>query len=91
MVSTTRSAWAFAFGVRTGVRITRIPSDRRAASNDRLNFASRSRMRNRTGLLRASSPSAGFRACWAAQAESGRTVDGLRWIRRPPSSTSTRA
>src|SRR5665811_1246705 len=63
MVSITRSALALAFGAWIGVTITRAPSERTTASNDRLNFASWSRMRNRTGLVRASRPSARLRAC----------------------------
>jgi hypothetical protein len=90
MVSITRSAWAFAFGAPIGVRMTRILSERTTASNDRLNFASWSRMRNRTGLVRASSPRARLRACWVTQAESGCAVEGLTWIRRLPSSMNTR-
>ncbi|HMC02817.1 MAG TPA: hypothetical protein VKI23_01715, partial [Cellulomonadaceae bacterium] len=62
IVSITRSAWAFAFGARTGLRMTRIPSDRSTVSNGPVNFASRSRMRNRAGLVRASSPRARLRA-----------------------------
>jgi hypothetical protein len=89
-LSITRSAWAFAFGARTGVRITRIASNRTTVPNGPVNFASRSRTGNRTGLLRASSPSARLRACWVTQAESGCTVEGLTWIRRLPSSMNTR-
>src|SRR5664280_2899103 len=63
IVSITRSACALAFGAWIGVTITRAPSERTTASNDRLNFASWSRMRNRTGLVRASRPSARLRAC----------------------------
>jgi ABC-type sulfate transport system permease component len=47
IVSITRSAWALTFAARTGVRMTRIPSERGTVSNGPLNFASRSRMRNR--------------------------------------------
>ena len=60
-----------AFGARIGVRMTRIPSERSTVSNDQLNFVSRSRMRNRTGLARASRSSARLRACWVTHAESG--------------------
>lgn len=63
IVSITRSACAFAFGAWIGVRMTRIPSDRSTVSNGPVNFASRSRMRNRAGLVRASSPRARLRAC----------------------------
>jgi hypothetical protein len=41
-VRTQRSANAFAFGARTGVRITLIPSEQKTSSKARLNFASRS-------------------------------------------------
>jgi hypothetical protein len=71
IVSITRSAWAFALGAWIGVRITRAPSERRTVSNDQLNFVSRSRMRNRTGLARASRSSARLRACWVTHAEFG--------------------
>src|SRR5450759_2420421 len=54
IVSITRSEWALAFGTWKGVTITRARSERTTSSNDRLNFVSRSRMRNRTGLARAS-------------------------------------
>ncbi len=40
------------------------------SSNDRLNFVSRSRMRNRIAVGRSSSSRARFRACWVTQAES---------------------
>jgi hypothetical protein len=79
-----------AFGARIGVRITRIPSERSTSSNDQLNFVSRSRMRNRAGVVRASSPSARLRACWVTHVESGCAVEGLTWIRRLPSSMNTR-
>src|SRR5450756_1736045 len=90
IVSITRSACALAFGARIGVRMTRIPSERSTASNDRLYLESRSRMRNRTGLVRASSPRARLRACWVTHVESGCAVALLRWIRRLPSSMNTR-
>jgi hypothetical protein len=70
--------------------MTRIPSERRTASNDRLNFVSRSRMRNRTTGERPSSAMARFRACWVTHAESGCAVEELTWIRRLPSSMNTR-
>lgn len=47
----------------TGVRMTRIPSERSTVSNGPVNFASRSRMRKRTRLTRASRSRARFRAC----------------------------
>ena len=90
IVSITRSACALALGARKGVRITRIPSERSTVSNGRQNFVSRSRMKNRTGLVRASSPRARLRACWVTHVESGCAVALLRWIRRLPSSMNTR-
>ncbi len=39
---------AFAVGARMGVRITRTPSDPKMASKERVNLASRSRMRSPT-------------------------------------------
>jgi len=41
-VRTHRSAYAFAFGARTGVLITRTPSERNTSSKPPLNFESRS-------------------------------------------------
>ena len=90
IVSITPSAWALAFGAWMGVTITRAPSERVTWSNVRLNFVSRSRMKNRTELARASRPSARLRACWVTQVESGCAVEGLTWIRRLPSSMNTR-
>ena len=78
-----------AFGAWKGVTITRAPSERTTSSNDRLNFVSRSRMRNRTGLARASRSGARFLACSGDPAP-GCAVDALRWIRRLPSSMNTR-
>src|SRR5450756_1659589 len=66
------------------------PLRRSTVSNGPVNFASRSRMRNRAGLVRASSPRARLRACWVTHAESGCAVAGLTWIRRLPSSMNTR-
>ena len=50
-VRTQRSAKAFAFGARTGVRITLMPSARNTSSNARPNLLSRSWMRNPERLL----------------------------------------
>jgi hypothetical protein len=55
-----------------------------------LNFASRSRMRNRMAGELPSRSITRFRACWVTQAESGCAVAGLRKIRRLPSSMNTR-
>ena len=43
------SAWAFAFGARTGVRITLTPSERKISSKPPLNFESRSWISSRNG------------------------------------------
>src|SRR5450759_2514427 len=63
IVSITRSAWALAFGARNGARMTCIPSERSTVSNAPLNFASRSRMRNRMAGERPSRSITRFRAC----------------------------
>src|SRR5215218_7719467 len=69
-VRTQRSAWAFAFGAITGVRITRMPSVRKTSSKVWLNFASRSWTRNRNGCSSANRMIR-LRACWATQRPSG--------------------
>jgi transposase InsO family protein len=46
-VRTKRSAIAFAFGARTGVLMTRMPSLAKTSSKARVNLLSRSRIRNR--------------------------------------------
>jgi hypothetical protein len=60
IVSITRSAKALAFGAWIGVRMTRIPSEGRTASNRPVNFASRSRMRNRAGWCERRAREPGF-------------------------------
>jgi hypothetical protein len=47
LLPTQRSMCAFAFGARTGVRITRVPSPRKSASNAWANLVSRSWIRKR--------------------------------------------
>ena len=62
-VRTNLSANALAFGARTGVLITRAPSDLNTSSKAAVNFVSRSRIRNPTC---SSAPSMErFVACWA--------------------------
>jgi hypothetical protein len=76
--------WAFAFGTRTGVRMTLTPSLARSASNAAGNFASRSWMRNRAGLSRPSSFIRRLRACCSIQAVSGLLVTAKYSMRRLP-------
>ena len=59
-------------GACTGVTSASVPSDRNTSSKARVNFASRSRMRNRG--RRFPSISSRLRACWATQAPSGWAV-----------------
>ena len=58
-----RSATAFAFGARTGVRMISIPSLRKTVSNSRVNLLSRSRIRKRIDGERSANPQASWRAC----------------------------
>jgi hypothetical protein len=53
-----RSATAFAFGARTGVRTISIPSLRKTMSKSRVNLLSRSRIRNRIEVERSVNPQA---------------------------------
>src|SRR4029450_2327350 len=69
-----RSAGAFARGARTGVRITRIPSERNTSSKLRVNLLSRSRTRNRTGCSCSASVITGLRACGVPQRSCGFAV-----------------
>jgi hypothetical protein len=85
MVRIQRSAWAFAFGVRTGVTSTSALSARNT-SNPRQNFASRSRMRNRTGRPGSFSIRSRLRAYWVTQLPVGLAVTPARWTRRVASS-----
>jgi hypothetical protein len=64
MVPTNRSAKALACGARTGVRMIRIRSERKASSKLAVNFTSRSRTSNRTGAARSASTMVRLRACW---------------------------
>jgi len=90
IVAMTRSAWALAFGARIGVRITLAPSERTTSSKGPTNLVSRSWMRNRIAVDRSSRFRARLRACWLTHAESGWTVEALRWIRLLPSSMNSR-
>jgi hypothetical protein len=63
-VRTQRSAKAFAFGARIGLRITSVPSERKTSSKEPENFESRSWIRNRTGGARPSPSMDRFLACW---------------------------
>jgi hypothetical protein len=71
MVPTQRSANAFAFGARNGVRMISTPSLRKTSSKARLNLLSRSWIRNRAGVARSESDQANWRACWVVQRPSG--------------------
>ena len=51
-------------GARTGVRRIRIPSERNTSSKAAVNFASRSRMRKRSGAVRSVNVLMRLRACW---------------------------
>jgi hypothetical protein len=83
-VRTNRSAKALAFGVRTGVFITRAPSERKTSSKEAVNFESRSRIRNRT--LSASPSMARFLARWVIQPASGLALTPAMRIRLVPTS-----
>lgn len=54
IVPTKRSAKALARGARIGVRMIRMPSNRKTSSKLAVNLVSRSRIRNRTGCARPS-------------------------------------
>src|SRR5437763_16656298 len=73
-VLTQHSAYAFAWGVRTGVGMILVPSVRKTSSNGPAYLASRSRMRNRGAALSGNLRKR-FRACWASQLASGWAVD----------------
>ena len=62
---TQRSANAFAFGARNGVRMISTPSLRKTSSKTLLNLLSRSWIRKRIGVSRSESDRASWRACWA--------------------------
>jgi hypothetical protein len=57
-VRTKRSATAFPFGARTGVRTISIPSLRKTMSKSRVNLLSGSRIRKRTDVERSAKPQA---------------------------------
>ena len=77
-VRTKRSATAFAFGARTGVRMISIPSLRKTVSKSRVNLLSRSRSRKRAGVDRSASVQASWRACWVTQPPLGLSVQPAR-------------
>jgi hypothetical protein len=70
-VPTQRSANAFAFGARNGVRMISMRSLLNTSSKVRLNLLSRSWIRNRIGVGRSGSDQASWRACWVVQRPSG--------------------
>jgi hypothetical protein len=76
-VRTQRSANAFAFGARMGVRITSIPSERKISSKARLNLESRSWISSRNCGSRSPSCMARLRACWVTQAQYGLAVQAM--------------
>src|SRR6266498_891433 len=78
-VPTKRSAIAFAFGARTGVLTTRMPSLAKTASKLRVNLLSRSRIRKRKRSGASWSVQANWRACWVTQAPVGLAVQPARW------------
>src|SRR5947207_14446201 len=75
---------AFAFGARTGVRMTLMFSLSRRASKARGNFASRSWIRNRTCRSRSSSSMSRLRACCSTHAVFGLLVRATYSTRRLP-------
>ncbi len=71
-VFTTSFAKEFAFGDRTGVRITSVPSERNTSSKEQVYLESRSRIRKRTGSSRSSRSNATrLSACWVTNAGIG--------------------
>ena len=81
-VPTQRSATVLARGARIGVRTTRMPSEAKTTSNDRVNLASRSRTRT-VGRRPASCRSqARFRACCVTQSLVGCSVQPAKKTRR---------
>jgi hypothetical protein len=73
-VPTQRSATAFAFGARTGVRMISTPALRNTSSKTRLNLLSRSWIKKRIGLRRSGSDQASWRACCVVHSPSGFAV-----------------
>jgi hypothetical protein len=73
-VRTKRSAIAFAFGARTGVRMTWMPSLSKTTSKLCVNLLSRSRIRKRSGVDRSGSSQTSWRACWVTQLPLGFAV-----------------
>src|SRR5438876_2190313 len=87
---TQRSMWAFAFGARTGVRMTLTPSFARRVSNARGNLASRSWIRKRTCRLPSLRSISRLRACCSIQAVFGLLVQARYSTRRLPTERKTR-
>src|SRR5436305_3360394 len=81
-----RSATAFAFGARKGVRMISTPSVRNTSSKALLNLLSRSWTKKRIGLARSGSDQASWRACCVVQRPSGFAVQPATCTRRLPSS-----
>jgi hypothetical protein len=81
-----RSACAFARGARTGVRMTRMPSERNTSSKLGVNLLSRSRTRKHSGCSRSASVITRLRACWVTQRSCGFAVTPPRCTRRLASS-----
>jgi hypothetical protein len=83
-VRTQRSATAFAFGARTGVLITRTPSDRTTWSNGPENLASRSWISGRGRCPPSSRSISRLGDCCSIQSPSGLLVQARYSIRRLP-------
>src|ERR1700716_2083057 len=66
-----RSANAFARGACAGVRTIRTPCVVKTASNDPVNFVSRSRIRNVNWAARSPRSMTRFRACWVTHSPVG--------------------
>jgi hypothetical protein len=66
------------------------PSAAKTASNAAVNFASRSRSRNRKQPTRSSRPMSRLRACWVTQSSAGCAVTPSTWTRRLATSITTR-
>src|SRR6266852_371012 len=78
MVPTQRSANAFAFGARNGVRMISTPSLWKTSSKTLLNLLSRSWIRKRTGVSRSENDQASWRACCAVHGPFGFAVQPAR-------------
>ena len=78
---------AFAFGAWIGVRTILIPSLPKMLSKARLNFLSRSWIKNRGRWLRSSRSISRLRACWTVHAVCGLAVHAMYSTRRLPIET----